>query len=101
MAVETISSRRPVPAARHPGLASAGIVARSVQRGALIWGAVFGLTGWVLVTQFGKEYPTAAARARLVKTMGSNVGLQAIFGPSPRSNASVPAMAAAMSSGWR
>jgi ABC-2 type transport system permease protein len=84
MAVETISSRRPVPAARHPGLASAGIVARSVQRGALIWGAVFGLTGWVLVTQFGKEYPTAAARARLVKTMGSNAGLQAIFGPSPQ-----------------
>jgi ABC-2 type transport system permease protein len=84
MAVETISRRRPVPAARHPGLASAGIVAHSVQRGALIWGAVFGLTGWILVTQFGKEYPTAAARARLVKTMGSNVGLQAIFGPSPK-----------------
>jgi ABC-2 type transport system permease protein len=84
MAVETISSRRPVPAARHPGLASAGIVARSVQRGALIWGAVFGLTGWVLVTQFGKEYPTAAARALLVKTMGSSAGLQAIFGPSPQ-----------------
>ena len=84
MAVEMISIRRPVPAARHPGLASAGIVARGVQRGALIWGAVFGLTGWVLVTQFGKEYPTAAARAMLVKTMGSNAGLQAIFGPSPR-----------------
>ncbi len=84
MAVEMISIRRPVPAARHPGLASAGIVARGVQRGALIWGAVFGLTGWVLVTQFGKEYPTAAARATLARTMGSNAGLQAIFGPSPR-----------------
>jgi ABC-2 type transport system permease protein len=83
MVVETIS-RRPVAVARRPGLAPAVIVARDVQRGALIWGAIFGLAGWVLVTQFGKEYPTAAARAMLVKTMGSSAGLQAIFGPSPQ-----------------
>ena len=81
MSLETISIRRPVPAGRLPGLASAGIVARGVRRGALIWGAVSGLMVWVLVSQFGKEYPTAAARAMLTKTMGSNVGLQAIFGP--------------------
>jgi ABC-2 type transport system permease protein len=83
MSAETIS-RRPVAAAPHPGLAATGIVARGVQRGALIWGAIFGLMGWVEVTQFGKEYPTAAARAMLVKTMGSNIGLQALFGPSPQ-----------------
>jgi ABC-2 type transport system permease protein len=83
MSAETIS-RHPVAAARHPGLAAAGIVARGVQRGALIWGAIFGLMAWVEVTQFGKEYPTAAARAMLVKTMGSNIGLQALFGPSPQ-----------------
>ena len=35
---------------------------------------------WELVSQFGNEYPTTAARAMLTKTMGSNVGLQAIFG---------------------
>ncbi len=80
MSAEMIIVRRPVRAARYPGLAPAGIVARRAVRGALIWGAVFGLMVWTLVSQFSKEYPTAAARAMLVKTMGSNVGLQAIFG---------------------
>lgn len=84
MAVETISVRRPVPTARFPGLAPAGVIARQALRGALIWGAVFGGITWAEVSQFGKEYPTAADRARLVQDMGSNVGLQAIFGPSPR-----------------
>ena len=81
MSAETIRIRRTVLAARHPGLAPADIVARGARRGALIWGAVFGLMAWLLVSQFSKEYPTAADRARLVKTMGSNAGLQAIFGP--------------------
>jgi ABC-2 type transport system permease protein len=36
---------------------------------------------WALVSQFAKEYPTAADRARLVATMGSDAGSQAIFGP--------------------
>ena len=69
---------------RHPSLAPARIVARGARRGALIWGGVFGLVTWAEASQFAKEYPTAADRARLVKTMGSNVGLDAIFGPSPR-----------------
>src|SRR6266545_4575386 len=80
MSAETISIRRPARADRLPGLASAGVAARGALRGALIWGAVFGLMVWELVSQFSKEYPTAAARATLVKTMGSDVGLQAIFG---------------------
>lgn len=84
MAVEAISMRRPVPVARHPGLASTGVVARRARPGALIWGAVFGLMTWALAVNFPKEYPTAADRARLVKTMGANVGLDALFGPSPR-----------------
>jgi ABC-2 type transport system permease protein len=33
---------------------------------------------------FAKEYPTRAALDLLVKSMGSNPGLDAIFGPSPR-----------------
>jgi ABC-2 type transport system permease protein len=68
------------PAGRFPGLAAVGIAARGALRGALLWGGVFGLLIWVLISQFGKEYPTAASRVMLVQTMGSNVGLQAIFG---------------------
>ena len=80
MSAETIGIRRPVRAARYPGLVAAGRAARGATRGALIWGAVFGLMVWELVSQFGNEYPTTAARAMLTKTMGSNAGLQAIFG---------------------
>ncbi len=80
MSAETIGIRRPVRAARYPGLAAAGRAARGATRGALIWGAVFGLMVWELVSQSGNEYPTTAARAMLTKTMGSDVGLQAIFG---------------------
>jgi len=36
MPVETASIRRPVPAGRLPGLASAGVIARGMLRGALI-----------------------------------------------------------------
>src|SRR6266511_4497223 len=80
MAAETIASRR-APAARFPGLAVVGVVARRAGRGGLLWGGVFGLMVWSLATQFAKEYPTAADRARLVATMGADVGSQAIFGP--------------------
>ena len=85
MSAETISltGRHAAAASRHPGLVSAGLTARRVVRGALIWGAVFGLSAWVEVSQFSNEYPTVADRTRLVQTMGSSVGLQAIFGPSP------------------
>ena len=83
MAVETIAvtGRRPVRAGRSPGLAPARLVARRISRSALIWGAVFGLVTWVEVSSFAKEYPTLADRARAAATYGSNVGLQAIFGP--------------------
>src|SRR6266498_3274324 len=80
MAAETIASRR-APAARFPGLAVVSVVARRAGRGGLLWGGVFGLMVWSLATQFAKEYPTAADRARLVATMGADVGSQAIFGP--------------------
>jgi len=59
----------------------AGVVARRARRGALIWGAVTGFGVWILASQFSKEYPSAAARARLVKTMASDVGWPALFGP--------------------
>ncbi|HXZ73053.1 MAG TPA: hypothetical protein VEH31_19570, partial [Streptosporangiaceae bacterium] len=79
----TITRRHPAAASRHPGLVPAWLTARRAMRGALIWGAVFGLSAWVEVSQFANEYPTLADRTRLVQTMGSSVGLQAIFGPSP------------------
>lgn len=81
MGVETLRPRHLVSVARWPGLVPVSIVARRVMRGALIWGAVFALVVWELVKNFGNEYPTAADRARLVETIGSNVGIQAIFGP--------------------
>ena len=84
MAVEMVAVRGRVAVTRHPGLVPAGRVARQIVRGALIWGATFGLITLMEVTQFAKEYPTAADRARLVRTMGSDVGLKATFGPSPR-----------------
>lgn len=49
-------------------------------RGALVWGVVFGVIVLLEASQFAKEYPTAAARAMLAATMGSNAGMQAIFG---------------------
>jgi len=81
VAVETIASRRPVSAARFPGLAPVDVVVRRVWRGALLWGGVFALMVWVLASQFVKEYPTVADRARLVATMGADPGSQAIWGP--------------------
>jgi ABC-2 type transport system permease protein len=86
MSADAVSIRRPGRTDWFHGLAAARIVARGALRGAVIWGAVFGLTVWTLVSQFDKEYPTAAARAMLVKTMGSNAGLQAIFGMARRIN---------------
>ncbi len=79
----TVTGRHPPAAIRHPGLVPAVLTARRAVRGALIWGAVFGLSAWLEVSQFSNEYPTAADRTRLVQTMGSSAGLQAIFGPSP------------------
>lgn len=81
MAAEAMDLRGPVPVGRHPALAVAGVVTRRAWRGALIWGAVFGLSVWVLASQFAKEYPTTADRAKLVETLGSNVGWSALFGP--------------------
>lgn len=83
MAVETIeiTSRQRVPAARLPGLAPVRVVARRGMRGALIWGGVFALTIWMLVTQFADSYPTAADRARLVAGTYADAGTRALFGP--------------------
>lgn len=66
---------------RLPGQVTFSVTWRRAVRGALLWSAIFGLITWSEATQFAKEYPTAADRARLVATMGTDVGFQAIFGP--------------------
>ncbi|MHB9857067.1 ABC transporter permease subunit [Streptomyces sp. YIM S03343] len=78
-AVETVHGRMSVT--RFPGLVPVGRTARQMVRGALVWGMIFALVVWVLINEFANTYPTAADRARLVATMGSDVGQQAIFGP--------------------
>jgi len=65
---------------RFPGLVPARVVTRRTIGGALIWGVVFAFVVGAIVTAFGSEYPTAAARALLVKTVGSSGGEQALFG---------------------
>lgn len=79
--VDTLTVRRPAPVTRFPGLVPVGLVARQAMRGALIWGAVFGLMVLQLVNEFDTSYPTPADRARLVETMANNVGWNALFGP--------------------
>ena len=71
----------PMWQARLPGLVALGAVARRAMLAAVLWAGAFGLITWIEVVQFGQEYPTAADRARLVETMGRDVGLQAVFGP--------------------
>ena len=45
-----------------------------------IWGAVFAIYVVASVEGFISTYPTTAARAQLAESLGSNAGLQALFG---------------------
>ena len=45
-----------------------------------IWGAVFGIYIVASVQGFISTYPTAGSRADLATSLGSNAGLQALFG---------------------
>lgn len=53
---------------------------RQLQRGALIWGGVFALTIATSVYAYKSTYGTAAERAELLLAIGSNSGVQALFG---------------------
>ncbi|MTL13694.1 hypothetical protein GL307_19550 [Nocardia seriolae] len=81
--VETCMRRAPWSARWFSVWVPIGVVARKAVRGAVIWALVFGLVSWLEAAQFAKEYPTAADRAHLVATMGTNIGITALFGPSP------------------
>ncbi len=61
------------PIARH--------VFRQQRRGAYIWGAVFGTVAWVSAYGYAAAYPKMGDRLALARTLGTNVGIRAIFGP--------------------
>ena len=53
---------------------------RSLRRGSLIWAFVFALLTVSSAAGYRSTYETVAERLRLARTLGSNAGLQAIFG---------------------
>lgn len=54
---------------------------RQLVRGAIVWGAVFALTLAASVFAYELTYGTAAERAELLRGIGSNSGIRALFGP--------------------
>lgn len=84
MAAEASATDPALADVRRSTGAIVGLTARRAVRGAVIWGAVFGLVAWLALNEFDTNYPTAAARERLGATFGANVGLQALFGPTIR-----------------
>jgi ABC-2 type transport system permease protein len=59
----------------------ARLIYRQQRRGAIAWGSVFGLFVWVSAYGYASAYPTAKDRASIMKTLGSNKGIRALFGP--------------------
>jgi ABC-2 type transport system permease protein len=80
---ETMSTPSPTvqPAGRPPGSVVARVVARRAIRSAVVWGYVFAAYVAGSISGFALTYRTPAARAQLARSLGSNVGLQALIGP--------------------
>lgn len=57
------------------------LIYKQQRRGAIAWGSVFGIYVWVSAYGYDAAYPTAKDRASMVASLGSNKGIQAIFGP--------------------
>lgn len=55
--------------------------ARRAARSGALWGLVFGLYVASSALGFATTYPTAAARAKLATSLGTNSGLAALLGP--------------------
>ena len=68
------------PQGRFPRLVVLRRLAGQTSRGALVWGTVFGLVVVSSALGFVSTYSTVAARQRFAATLGSNKGLQALFG---------------------
>jgi ABC-2 type transport system permease protein len=65
----------------RPEIVVAQLACRRVSRGALIWGGVFALIIVSSVYAFEATYGTPAERATLLRGVGENVGVRALFGP--------------------
>ena len=57
------------------------ITGRKAIRSAVIWGSVFGLYASVSALGYATTYTTAESRAALVRSLGNNLGLNALIGP--------------------
>ena len=70
-----------VLATRWAGLAVFDRTVRSAARSAVVWGCVFGVYVTSSALGYATTYKTAAQRAALANTFGSNPGINAIIGP--------------------
>jgi ABC-2 type transport system permease protein len=61
-----------------------GRVARAACRSAVLWGALFGLVVFSSAQGFVATYPTRAGREQLARSLGTNQGVRALFGPTRR-----------------
>ena len=66
---------------RSPGRVVARLTTRRTLRSGVLWGYVFGLTVASSALGYVSAYKTAAQRANVAATFGSNAGLNAITGP--------------------
>jgi ABC-2 type transport system permease protein len=65
---------------RFPELVIVRRLAGATSRGALVWGVVFGLVVVSSALGYVSTYSTVAERQRAAATLGTNKGLQAVFG---------------------
>ncbi len=73
-AVQTRVTRLPA------GAVLAGVTVRLLRTGALVWGGLAAVTVLGSALGYAGAYPDEAARAALAATLGSDTGIQAIFG---------------------
>jgi putative exporter of polyketide antibiotics len=64
----------------RPSTAVAALTVRRATRSGAVWGAVFGLYVVASASGYASAYPTAASRAKLVRSLGANPGLAALLG---------------------
>ncbi len=57
------------------------LTARRAVRAGLLWGAVFGSTVALTMTQYRSLFPTTASRRSLAVSLTGSTAIQALFGP--------------------
>ena len=61
--------------------AISNLIYKQSRRSALIWGSVIGTFVWVSAAAYAASYPKLADRLQFARTLGTNAGIRAIFGP--------------------